>query len=57
MSKWLVGSSSMMMSGLDRSSLPKETRVFWPPERVEISFVKSSSAKPRPFKTPVISLW
>ena len=30
----LVGSSSMIRSGLSKSSLPRATRVFWPPERL-----------------------
>ena len=57
MSRWLVGSSRRMISGLVRRSFPKDTRVFWPPERVEICFPNSSSGKPRPFKTPTISLF
>ena len=55
-SRWLVGSSRSKMSGFVNRSLPRDTRVFCPPERVSTGLVKSFSVNPSPFNTPVISL-
>ena len=55
-SRWLVGSSRSNMSGLLKSSLPSDTRVFSPPERRDIFLSKSSSENPRPLRTPTTSL-
>ena len=45
-SRWLVGSSSSMMSGLLRSSLMKATLVCWPPEKLPMGRSKSFRANP-----------
>ena len=49
----MVGSSRSIISGFDNKSLPSATRVFCPPDKVLTLSVKSSSAKPRPLRTPV----
>ena len=54
MSRWFVGSSKRSRSASSSRSMARATRDFCPPERVEISFVKSSSEKPKPIRVPLI---
>ena len=56
MSRWFVGSSRRIMSGLESRSLLSATLVFWPPDSVLTLREKSFSPKPSPFSTPVTSL-
>ena len=55
-SKWLVGSSNIIMSGFPKRSLQRATLVFCPPDNFPTSLLKSSEVNPKPLMTPSISL-